>query len=1029
MKKVVPAYVMFLLVFIGSFSSFAFFLQKNKFNTSNKATEDNLEILSLENTDEESGDAMLDSRTSQGFPDDFDKVKMKGENYSVEIEKGTSATEDRDFYFLAGKGKKKGYAWESGIGWLDFGRNDVALVDTGEDAHRRDKCSENYQLVGKTWNPNVGWVNMFPKQAEYGNILYPEGYGINMRFHLRQQKDENENEGEDEEGEDEEEEFSKWNLSGYAWNPNVGWMNFSSIWTDWPNRECTIRAEIFCEGCESKDDGTMFINSDLIKLDFNLDKSCGCEVCDIENPTSFTWEVKNGKGESVSILDEPVSTSGSDEGSEEGEGESLSVLDEGSELNDDKTNPRPAFFNATSDGEYTVTLKDVELECESTRDENKISYPSNASITIDVKLPTSAGARVRGDVFTEDDPLNEDDDKIDYETKNIHKSRERIFRRLTEISNSKGIKKYGDFVGKNDESNRFSGIENSSGEFADTKENNYFIKGNLTLDLNTEGGEPIIFKGNKPFLFVIEGGDLYIKSNMAYSDHRDIVTFVVKQGKNSDGEIIGGNVFIDPSVSNIIGAFYLEGSIMSAKDGLITEEVGTVCESQETQDSSDDNKNKIQECEIIDGFNSNAVAILKNQLLWQGKASPRNTIWGSIQDSENSLKMLPKGDFMSLAGFREFLNMEISYFKGKDCASEDFDCIEQYLESSCTEDDEELKKECLEGKVKKFWQMEHVVFEDLAESKKEKFALDRQRFSQRFDLNFLRFFDVSGPIYDKSSKFNLTITVDADNTFGQVRITDNDGQIVVEDLVDALDGGNSVVIENLPIKYLSGGSAYKLFAEVTYDDEKEQDSSCKITEMKFQNDLCEGEEHVCFSWNNDGLNPKITDINKSIKKVSKTFEINSTGILKGYGPIVVNVEKENEGGVNSLIKVNGEKVNTAWINQLISEDDEDQWIDGLVDKCQSESKVDTSSTGKVNTFYFDRDGSYKDGGYISWHDESGAEYHACFLKQKKIEKLSQTRHYHDKSPLVTELDGRDFFNATQMNPPAGTPFFYECLPE
>jgi hypothetical protein len=129
---------------------------------------------------------------------------------------------------------------------------------------------------------------------------------------------------------------------------------------------------------------------------------------------------------------------------------------------------------------------------------------------------------------------------------------------------------------------------------------------------------------------IIEGGNLYIKKNVAYGTGASLGVIVLKDNNGN-----GGNVYIDQTVTNIVGAFYVEGSVMSAKDN-----------------NSD---GAIAENEIYDGFNTDLDAttdLRKYQLYWQGSLVSRNTIGGyntnvNIQYNDGtatttkSVRMLP----------------------------------------------------------------------------------------------------------------------------------------------------------------------------------------------------------------------------------------------------------------------------------------------------------------------------------------------------------------------------------------------------
>ncbi len=95
---------------------------------------------------------------------------------------------------------------------------------------------------------------------------------------------------------------------------------------------------------------------------------------------------------------------------------------------------------------------------------------------------------------------------------------------------------------------------------------------------------------------VLKWANLYITNNMYYSptDPNSILGVVVQKDENGNG----WNIYINPSVTNIVGTYVIDGSIMSSNDGI----------------------NPI--------WTSN-IALLKNQLYIYGSIVSENTIGGS----------------------------------------------------------------------------------------------------------------------------------------------------------------------------------------------------------------------------------------------------------------------------------------------------------------------------------------------------------------------------------------------------------------
>ncbi len=95
---------------------------------------------------------------------------------------------------------------------------------------------------------------------------------------------------------------------------------------------------------------------------------------------------------------------------------------------------------------------------------------------------------------------------------------------------------------------------------------------------------------------VIKGADLYINNNMYYNPAKpNSILWVVVQ---KDDAGVGWNLYINPSVTNVVGSYVLDGSIMSSSDG-------------------------------FNPLGSSNITILKNQLHIYGSIVSENTIGGS----------------------------------------------------------------------------------------------------------------------------------------------------------------------------------------------------------------------------------------------------------------------------------------------------------------------------------------------------------------------------------------------------------------
>ena len=122
----------------------------------------------------------------------------------------------------------------------------------------------------------------------------------------------------------------------------------------------------------------------------------------------------------------------------------------------------------------------------------------------------------------------------------------------------------------------------------------------ITLDLS--GDLP-----DQALTLIIEGGDLFIKSDLNYPASSTLASFGIIALKDSTSNA-GGNVFVYPNVKNISTVLYAEGSLISVSATGGYEE-------------SDFAPNRYDE--------------LRNQLYWQGIIVTLNTIGGSDQSPLN----------------------------------------------------------------------------------------------------------------------------------------------------------------------------------------------------------------------------------------------------------------------------------------------------------------------------------------------------------------------------------------------------------
>ncbi|MCK5472131.1 hypothetical protein KAI54_03010 [Candidatus Gracilibacteria bacterium] len=113
-----------------------------------------------------------------------------------------------------------------------------------------------------------------------------------------------------------------------------------------------------------------------------------------------------------------------------------------------------------------------------------------------------------------------------------------------------------------------------------------------------------------PITLVIRGADLRIADNIIYPPDSDASLGVILLKNDVCGTSFGGDAFLHPKPTNVVGAYYLEGSVRSTDSGWnLPSETGT----------SRDNTVWYQ--------------VFKNQILWEGTILSRNTIGGALDSN------------------------------------------------------------------------------------------------------------------------------------------------------------------------------------------------------------------------------------------------------------------------------------------------------------------------------------------------------------------------------------------------------------
>jgi hypothetical protein len=112
---------------------------------------------------------------------------------------------------------------------------------------------------------------------------------------------------------------------------------------------------------------------------------------------------------------------------------------------------------------------------------------------------------------------------------------------------------------------------------------------------------------------VVRGANLHIRGNLEYPNKDSSFGVVVLRDTDEPDLMKTGNLLLYPNVTNVVGAYYAEGSLMSVNTkGKPLEDTGNRCNGQK-------------------GFCDRSQE-LHNQLYWQGLLATSNTIGGSDKD-------------------------------------------------------------------------------------------------------------------------------------------------------------------------------------------------------------------------------------------------------------------------------------------------------------------------------------------------------------------------------------------------------------
>jgi hypothetical protein len=235
-----------------------------------------------------------------------------------------------------------------------------------------------------------------------------------------------------------------------------------------------------------------------------------------------------------------------------------------------------------------------------------------ANATIDI----TGIVRSSGGVYTNNplNNLNQDvGDMVDKETANAINRNTATYIKDVKTKRCEGQTMY-ELTGTNEDKTLFDGAATtcSSSDGQVTFFDFTGVSGTGSVYLKGGTGSLTLPKGRHTIL--IRGGDLHIQSSLLYpsGDSESALGLIVLP----DAEGKGGNVYIYPEVTNLVGALYAEGGVMSVSSaGIPDEYVDWAGDGRCAADGSDG----------ICDRNTN----LKNQLYWKGLLASWNTIGGS----------------------------------------------------------------------------------------------------------------------------------------------------------------------------------------------------------------------------------------------------------------------------------------------------------------------------------------------------------------------------------------------------------------
>lgn len=171
----------------------------------------------------------------------------------------------------------------------------------------------------------------------------------------------------------------------------------------------------------------------------------------------------------------------------------------------------------------------------------------------------------------------------------------------------------------------------------------YYDASGSTLPMaNADGSRTMLPTGN---VLAIVRGDVYLKDNIVYGDNTSAIMIVAL--KDNTGQ--GGNIYVDPEVTNLDGIYFAEGKVQSARDwngnGRIDRSLATPVTITLPNRSP-----ATFTSEVFTGSSPARQSILSNQLYIRGNIISSNTLGGSLDPTAFSCGSLTSCDMDASVG-------------------------------------------------------------------------------------------------------------------------------------------------------------------------------------------------------------------------------------------------------------------------------------------------------------------------------------------------------------------------------------------